>query len=137
MCSAMSPTLNSPETVNHSTSEPRDLLRGADRSRSDLLAWLIFTGVSSCYVVTLAGIYLAPYVAARAGLAVLNGLAIGMMFIVGHDACHGALTASKTLNGILGRLCLLPSLHPYTAWVYSHNGLHHSWTNLKGRDPVY
>src|SRR5690606_5021288 len=22
-------------------------------------------------------------------------------------------------------------------WIHSHNGMHHGWTNLKGKDPVY
>lgn len=93
--------------------------------------------VTSFYGLTLAADYLVTEMAERAALAALNGFAIGLMFIAGHDACHGSLTRSRRVNAMLGRVLLLPSLHPYTAWVYSHNGLHHSWTNLKGRDPAY
>lgn len=67
----------------------------------------------------------------------VSGIAIAGLFVVGHDACHGSLTPSQSLNRLLGRLCLLPSLHPYSAWVHSHNGMHHGWTNLRGKDPVY
>lgn len=74
---------------------------------------------------------------ARLALAMANGLAIGIIFIVGHDACHGSLTPQSKLNKWLGRLAFLPSLHPYAAWEYSHNALHHGWTNLRGKDPVY
>jgi omega-6 fatty acid desaturase (delta-12 desaturase) len=70
-------------------------------------------------------------------VAAVNGLAVGMLFIVGHDACHGSLTPHSAVNKWLGRLSFLPSLHPYAAWEYSHNALHHGWTNLKGKDPVY
>src|SRR5262249_13897621 len=67
----------------------------------------------------------------------LNGIVIGVMFIVGHDACHGILTPYRWLNRLLGKLCLLPALHPYTAWVHNHNGLHHAFTNWKERDPRF
>jgi omega-6 fatty acid desaturase (delta-12 desaturase) len=73
----------------------------------------------------------------RVVLALVNGLAAGVLFVVGHDACHGSLTPRHTLNNWLGRLAFLPSLHPYSAWEYSHNAMHHGWTNLRGKDPVY
>jgi omega-6 fatty acid desaturase (delta-12 desaturase) len=73
----------------------------------------------------------------RLPLAVLNGLTIAILFIVGHDACHGALTPSAQLNYVVGQLSFLPSLHPFTGWNLSHNTLHHAWTNLRGHDPGY
>ena len=33
-----------------------------------------------------------------------------MMFIIGHDACHGSLTPSSKINTWLARLAFLPSL---------------------------
>ena len=33
-----------------------------------------------------------------------EGVAIAMLFIVGHDACHGSFTPGRRLNGILGRV---------------------------------
>lgn len=73
----------------------------------------------------------------KAVLGYFNGLAIGMMFVVGHDACHQSLTPIGWLNRLLGRIAFLPPLHPYTAWEYSHNALHHGMTNLKHHDPGY
>lgn len=73
----------------------------------------------------------------RIAASIMTGIFIAVLFVVGHDACHGSLSPNPALNKWLGRLALLPSLHPYSAWVYSHNVLHHGWTNLKGRDPVY
>ncbi len=115
----------------------RERLRTFERSASNFLGMLTVLAVTCFYAVTLVCVYGAHSILSKVIFAALNGLAIGLLFIAGHDACHGALTASKKLNAILGRFCLLPSLHPYTAWVFSHNGLHHSWANLKGRDPVY
>lgn len=85
---------------------------------------------------TLVGIILLPWWA-KMPLGLLNGVLIGVIFIVGHDACHGILTPYRWLNRLIGRLCLLPSLHPYTAWVHNHNGLHHAFTNWKERDPGF
>jgi omega-6 fatty acid desaturase (delta-12 desaturase) len=64
-------------------------------------------------------------------------MAIPMLFVIGHDACHQALTPRSLLNKILGRLAMLPAWHAYSVWDYGHNGLHHGWTNLKGKDHVW
>jgi acyl-lipid omega-6 desaturase (Delta-12 desaturase) len=74
-------------------------------------------------------------------LKIIAGLATGfftaVLFVIAHDACHQALTPRPTLNRILGRIAFLPSLHPCTTWEYSHNGLHHGFTNVKHIDPGY
>jgi omega-6 fatty acid desaturase (delta-12 desaturase) len=62
---------------------------------------------------------------------------LARLALVGHDAGHGSLTARPALNRWLGRLAFLPSLHAYTSWVVSHNALHHAFTNLRGRDPMW
>jgi omega-6 fatty acid desaturase (delta-12 desaturase) len=115
----------------------RDVLPAKSRERSTSTG-LSYFGVSAVvYWISFALIAVPTEWWLRVILALLNGLAIGILFIVGHDACHGSLTANSQLNAWLGRLSFLPSLHPYAAWEYSHNALHHGWTNLKGRDPVY
>jgi omega-6 fatty acid desaturase (delta-12 desaturase) len=60
-----------------------------------------------------------------------------MLFIIGHDACHQALTPSALLNRILGRIAMLPGYHAYAVWDYGHNSLHHGWTNVKTKDLVW
>jgi len=69
------------------------------------------------------------------------GLAAGVVsslcFVVGHDACHGSLTRQAWLNKAIGRIAFLPNLHPFASWEHSHNGLHHGWPNVRGRDVVY
>ena len=61
-------------------------------------------------------------------LLVLASLAVSGLFVVGHDAAHQALFASRRLNGVVGRLAMLPSLHVFEAWVLGHNRVHHGHT---------
>jgi len=73
----------------------------------------------------------------RLGASFLYSVFISVLFVVGHDACHGALTPSANLNRVLARLAFLPTLHPAVTWELGHNQLHHGWTNLKGVDYGY
>jgi omega-6 fatty acid desaturase (delta-12 desaturase) len=98
---------------------------------------LSFVVPAAAWAATLAGVILLPWWWAQLPLGLLNGFLVGVLFIVGHDAGHGILTPHRWLNRLLGRLCLLPALHPYTAWVHNHNGLHHAFTNWKERDPGF
>jgi omega-6 fatty acid desaturase (delta-12 desaturase) len=67
----------------------------------------------------------------------LAAFAVGMLFIVGHDACHLSLVRSARLNRIIGRLAFAPSLHPFAAWEIGHNRRHHAFTNLRYLDYVW
>ena len=96
----------------------------------------IFLGVTVLYLgiefVTLAvpspfGFLLAP----------LCGVVIGMLFIVGHDACHNSLTASFWLNQVIGRLAFMPSLHSFSLWDLGHNQMHHGYNNVRGSDRIW
>jgi omega-6 fatty acid desaturase (delta-12 desaturase) len=90
----------------------------------------------TAWVLTLVGIVTLPWWVALP-LGAVNGVLIGVLFIVGHDACHGILLPRRWMNRAAGRCCLLPALHPYTAWVHNHNGLHHAFTNIKEKDPGF
>ncbi|HEV3417922.1 MAG TPA: fatty acid desaturase [Pirellulales bacterium] len=63
-----------------------------------------------------------------------NAFFLAILFVIGHDACHSALTPSARLNAILGRIAFLPAWHPYAGWEHAHNHIHHAWTNLQHRD---
>jgi acyl-lipid omega-6 desaturase (Delta-12 desaturase) len=69
--------------------------------------------------------------------AIARGLSIGPLFIVGHDACHDALTPHPWLNRFIGQLAFLPSLHTFTGWRYGHNFVHHQHTQILERDTGY
>jgi omega-6 fatty acid desaturase (delta-12 desaturase) len=67
----------------------------------------------------------------------LAALAISGLFVLGHDAAHGALFKSERLNYVLGQLAFLPSLHAYESWVLGHNRLHHGHTVRREMDFVW
>lgn len=68
---------------------------------------------------------------------VLAGVAIGVVFTVGHDASHGALTPHRWLNQAIARLAFVPSAHAASLWDVGHNRIHHGSTNLLGADYVW
>lgn len=73
----------------------------------------------------------------RVLLAPFQGLAIALLFVVGHDACHGSFTSRRWLNQWIGRLAFLPSLHSYSLWAHGHNRIHHRYTNVRSVDYVF
>jgi omega-6 fatty acid desaturase (delta-12 desaturase) len=117
--------------------ETRGVLPAEARQRSLARGLSYFVVTALAYAVTFAAMLLSSGWPTTVAFALLNGLAVGMLFIIGHDACHGSLTPSSFVNEWGARLAFLPSLHPLSAWEYSHNALHHGWTNLRGKDPVY
>jgi omega-6 fatty acid desaturase (delta-12 desaturase) len=68
---------------------------------------------------------------------VVAGLAVSGLFVVGHDAAHGALFDSDRLNAIVARLTMLPSLHATELWIFGHNRVHHGHTLRQGMDFVW
>lgn len=71
---------------------------------------------------------------ARLVLSVFAGFEIGLLFIVGHDSCHGSFTSSRLLNRIIGRIVFLPALHPFSLQYLWHNRTHHRYTNWRVKD---
>lgn len=89
------------------------------------------------FVLMLAATLWAPHPLLQVVFALLNGLVIARLFILGHDACHQSFTAHRKLNRWIGRLVFLPSLTPYSLWDVGHNVVHHGYTNLRGFDFVW
>jgi omega-6 fatty acid desaturase (delta-12 desaturase) len=97
----------------------------------------LFAVYGALYLATLAGA-LAPFpVSLSLAFAIANGVFIAMVFILGHDCCHGALVPGSRWNAWLGRIAFLPVLHSASLWRLAHNQRHHGRTNLKGFDPVW
>jgi len=140
---AAAPTESSPAAATDARSreerlrDTRHFLASATAERSVAKGIGLTLLTTAIYLATLIPIFLTHSWWLKTALGYLNGLAIGMMFLVGHDACHMGLTPVGWLNRLLGRFVFLPSLHPYCGWEYSHNGLHHGMTNLKDIDPGY
>lgn len=116
--------------------EVRGQIAEGQRQRALGLGLASFLAAAVAWLLSLVALVLVPWWASIP-LALVNGLLIGVLFIIGHDACHGILLPRRWMNRLVGRLCLLPALHPYAAWVHNHNGLHHAFTNIKEKDPGF
>jgi len=116
--------------------EVRNWLTDEHRRRTLRQGLRAFFQATIVWAVTLAGVILAPWWA-KIPLAILNGGIISTLFLVGHDAGHGSLLPRRWMNKLAGRISLLPSLHPFSSWVHSHNRLHHAFTSIKEKDPGF
>jgi acyl-lipid omega-6 desaturase (Delta-12 desaturase) len=55
------------------------------------------------------------------------------IFIIQHDCGHGSFFRSRRANDLIGMLCSLMTLTPYTFWRRQHARHHGSWNNLDRR----
>ena len=67
----------------------------------------------------------------------LAGMAVAGLFVLGHDASHGALVASRRVNRVIAQVCMAPSAHVEAAWDLGHNRIHHGYTTREGFDFVW
>jgi omega-6 fatty acid desaturase (delta-12 desaturase) len=67
----------------------------------------------------------------------LAGLGVSGLFVLGHDASHGALVESRRAGRILAQVCMVPSAHVEAAWDLGHNRIHHGYTTRQGFDFVW
>ncbi|MCD9625014.1 fatty acid desaturase [Rhabdothermincola salaria] len=89
------------------------------------------------YALVVAGLILVDNPIAVVALWVLSGLVISGLFVIAHDAAHGALFASKRMNRVVGTIAMLPAWHVYEGWVLGHNRIHHAYTVREGYDFVW
>lgn len=75
--------------------------------------------------------------AANIFFSVMNGFAIGLLFVIGHDCVHKSFAPSKRGNQILARLVFIPCAHSASQWEVVHNKNHHGKTNFRGVDYVW
>jgi omega-6 fatty acid desaturase (delta-12 desaturase) len=116
--------------------EVRSRIPSQQRIKALGLGMASFASAFGVWLISLVLLILVPWWA-KLPFGLINGVAIGIMFIVGHDACHGVLFPYRWMNRLGGKISLFPSLHPYTAWTHNHNGLHHGFTNIKEKDPGF
>jgi omega-6 fatty acid desaturase (delta-12 desaturase) len=114
--------------------EVRSQIPAEISARSLGLGLIVLMAAITLYGAAVAAILLAPWWPLQIACAIVAGLFIATIFVVGHDACHGSLTPYDGLNKVLSRIAFLPSWTPYTSWEFAHNRVHHSYTNLRGKD---
>ena len=100
-----------------------------------MLGFLSFTCTVLLWCLSLVGVIYSPWWLSKVIFGIINGNAISLMFILGHDACHGGLLPKKWMNSVVGKIAFAPSFHSRIAWIYNHNYLHHKYTNIKEMDP--
>jgi omega-6 fatty acid desaturase (delta-12 desaturase) len=66
-------------------------------------------------------------------LALPTGALLVRVFIVQHDCGHGSFFASRRANAIVGRVCSMITLTPFTNWARQHSQHHGNWSNLDRR----
>lgn len=66
-------------------------------------------------------------------LAVLAAGFVVRIFIIQHDCGHGAYFRPRWANSVLGTLCSVVTMTPYTNWRRQHAGHHGNWNNLDRR----
>ena len=89
------------------------------------------------YGVTLIGALAPLPLAVNILCGIANGVAIALLFIIGHDGAHGGFVPSRRLNSWIARFAFVPCVHSVSLWRMIHNRLHHGFTNLKGKDGVW
>jgi len=105
--------------------------------RSTRTGLLLFASHYVIYFLTLAGALMPLGLAINLLCALGNGVFIALLFILGHDAAHGSLVPSQSLNRWLARLAFVPCAHATSLWRTIHHHGHHARTNLKGCDTVW
>jgi omega-6 fatty acid desaturase (delta-12 desaturase) len=107
------------------------------RAKDDLFAAGLFVADVAMYAaaMVIAASHAPTLLRAAAGLCA--GVLLAVLFVVGHDACHGSFTSQSWLNATIGRIAFLPTATPFSTWELSHNHTHHVYTNLKQFDHVW
>ena len=64
--------------------------------------------------------------------AIAAGTWAARLFVIAHDAAHGAYAADVRLCRVIAYIAFLPSLHNLSLWGIAHNRLHHRDPNVQG-----
>ncbi len=135
----MSSSLVRCESVSTRLGVPgRAQLRTAASFQSPILVTSIwqFVSTSVAYAGVLVAMYAAYQVSVWLSLMLVlpaSGLVV-RLFIIQHDCGHGAFFQSRRANLVVGILCSMATLTPFTNWR-RHHALHHKqWNNLDTRD---
>jgi omega-6 fatty acid desaturase (delta-12 desaturase) len=135
MDSAVPQTL--PRPRKQSLNDVRAVIPAACYERSSAKAWLTIAQGAVLYIVPFVLLTQTTQWWAIPILWLAVGLGIAGLFVLGHDASHGALFDSKRTNRFVARTCMAPSAHVEAAWNLGHNRIHHGYTTREGFDFVW
>ncbi len=116
----------------------RAQLRTAAAFQAPILAksvWQI-ASTGAAYLAVLVAMYAAYSYSFWLSLALVAPAAglVVRLFIIQHDCGHGAFFQSRRANLIVGVMCSLATLTPFTNWRRHHAVHHKQWNNLDTRD---
>lgn len=122
------------------TGRADEWLNGAERdsfgAADDKTAYAKYFANLALYLASLA-IALGDFGALKFVGALLNGVAVAVFFIIGHDCVHNAFFEKRVANEIFGRVAYGLCWHSVSLWRIVHNVNHHTRTNLKSVDDVW
>jgi omega-6 fatty acid desaturase (delta-12 desaturase) len=70
-------------------------------------------------------------------MSIITGLAVSSLFVLAHDAAHGALFRRSWFAELVGTIFMLPALNVYRLWCLGHNRIHHGFTSLSSVDWIW
>ena len=134
----MSPEASAlPRTRSDSLNDVRAVIPASCYERSTRRAvWTLLQAVA-LYATPVVGLAFTARWWALLVLWPLAGLGVAGLFVLGHDASHGALVESRRSNRIIAQWCMAPSAHVEAAWDLGHNRIHHGYTTRQGFDFVW
>ncbi len=126
-----------PRERTQSLNDVRAIIPETCYRRSGIRATVALAQAAVLYAVPMVGLVLIDAWWAVIPLWALSGLAVAGLFVLGHDASHGALLESRRANRIVAQVCMAPSIHVEAAWDLGHNRIHHGYTTRQGFDFVW
>jgi omega-6 fatty acid desaturase (delta-12 desaturase) len=129
--------LRRPKERERSLNDVREIIPESCYRRSAGRAALALTQGAVLYLLPMIGLALTDRWYLVLPLWVLAGLAVSGLFVLGHDASHGALLDSRRANRLVAQACMAPSAHVEAAWDLGHNRIHHGYTTRQGFDFVW
>jgi omega-6 fatty acid desaturase (delta-12 desaturase) len=135
MDSATMPTL--PRPRSGSLNEVREVIPSECYEPSGWVATRSLVQAVALYVAPVTALALTDRWWAVGLLWSAAGLGIAGLFVLGHDASHGALFRSRRVNRLVAVACMAPSAHVEAAWNLGHNRIHHGYTTRQGFDFVW
>jgi len=91
--------------------------------------------LSSLLACSVAALFVAPVFPLQLVNAVVLAFVCAQLGLLGHDAGHNQVFASRRWNTILGRVCGNLLLGMGLDWWREHHNAHHASPNQEGRDP--
>lgn len=129
------------ETVQKPTGYPAEWMTPAEMrevsERSFIKSMVLFTTHLGLYFGSLMAILAPWHWGISLAFCLFNGFAIGLLYLIGHEAAHGSFSTTPALNKWMARIAFAFPAHSVSVWVEAHNHIHHRYTNVLGKDGVW